>query len=86
MLRLILFIISTLILYAILHLLIKNMPSIRKRGNRRVEPEELVQDPYCLTYIPKRLAIKKNVAGRECYFCNQECLQHYLEKGGREKG
>lgn len=86
MLRLILFIISTLILYAILHLLIKDMPSIRKRVNRRVEPEELVQDPYCLTYIPKRLAIKKNVAGKECYFCNRNCLENYLKNGMREKG
>ena len=79
MLRLILFIVSTVILYAILHFLIKDMSSNRKRANRSMEPEELVQDPCCKTYIPKRLAIKKTVGGKEYYFCNQDCLRNYLE-------
>jgi YHS domain-containing protein len=79
MLRLILFIISTVVLYAILHFLIKNMPSNRRRANRSMEPEELVQDPCCQTYIPKRLAIRKTVAGKEYYFCNQDCLRNYVK-------
>ena len=79
MLRLILFVVSTVILYAILHFLIKDMSSNRKRANRSVEPEELVQDPCCHTYIPKRSAIKKNVAGKEYYFCTQDCLRNYVE-------
>jgi YHS domain-containing protein len=79
MLRLILFIVSTVILYAILHFLIKDMSSNRKRTNRSMEPEELVQDPCCQTYIPKRLAIRKTVAGKEYYFCNQDCLRNYLK-------
>ena len=79
MLRLLLFVISTLILYAILRLLMNNRPFLRKRVNRDVEPEELVLDPHCQTYIPKRLAIRKKVAGKEYYFCNQDCLRNYLE-------
>jgi YHS domain-containing protein len=68
-----------MILYAILRLLIKGSPSTQKRVNRGVDPEELVQDPYCQTYIPKRLAIRKKVAGKEYYFCNQDCLKDYLK-------
>jgi len=79
MLRLLLFVISTVILYAILRLLMNDRPSLRKRVNRDVEPEELVQDPHCQTYIPKRLAIRKKVAGKEYYFCNQDCLKDYLK-------
>ena len=79
MLRLLLFVISTVILYAILRLLMNGRPSLRKRVNRDVEPEELVQDPHCQTYIPKRLAIRKKVAGKEYYFCNQDCLKDYLK-------
>jgi YHS domain-containing protein len=56
------------------------MPSIRKTMDRRSEPEELVQDPYCETYIPKRSALKKRIAGRDYYFCNRECLKRYLKK------
>jgi len=54
MTRLILFIILPLILYAILHILIKDIPVLRKKLYKETEPEELVQDPYCQTYIPKR--------------------------------
>ena len=79
MLRLLLFVISTVILYAILRLLMNDRSSLRKRVNRDVEPEELVQDPHCQTYIPKRLAIRKKVAGKEYYFCNQDCLKDYLK-------
>jgi YHS domain-containing protein len=51
-----------------------------KRRDREAEPEELVQDPYCQTYIPKGSAVKKRIAGKDCYFCNSECLRKYLEK------
>jgi YHS domain-containing protein len=48
--------------------------------DRKSEPEELVQDPYCQTYIPKRSALKKRVAGRDYYFCNRDCLKRYLKR------
>jgi YHS domain-containing protein len=80
MLRLILLILLLFILYYVLHFLIKDMPSIRKTMDRKSEPEELVQDPYCQTYIPKRSALKKRIAGRDYYFCNRDCLKRYLKK------
>jgi YHS domain-containing protein len=54
------------------------MPARRKKLNRKFEPEELVQDPYCQTYVPKRSAVKKKIAGRLLYFCNQECMENYI--------
>jgi YHS domain-containing protein len=56
------------------------MLSLRKKTNRDHEPEELIQDPYCQTYIPKGSAVKKRINGKDYYFCNQECLRKYLEK------
>jgi YHS domain-containing protein len=58
----------------------KNMPSLRKNTNRDDAPGELLQDPYCQTYVPKGSAVKKRIAGKDCYFCNPECLKKYLEK------
>lgn len=58
----------------------KNMPSLKKKTNRDNEPEELVQDPYCQTYIPKGSAVKKRIGGKDYYFCNPECLKKYLKK------
>jgi len=59
------------------------MKGIFKQGealNRQPEPEELVQDPYCQIYIPKRIAVRKRVAGRDYYFCSQECLRKFLDE------
>jgi YHS domain-containing protein len=54
----------------------------RRKLNRQLEPEELVQDPCCQTYIPKRTAVRKRVGGRDYYFCNKGCLRKFLEKKG----
>jgi YHS domain-containing protein len=80
MARLILFVLLLLLLYAILRFLIKDIFVQRKKFNGKFEPEELIQDPYCQTYIPKRTAVRKRVGGRDYYFCNRECLRKFLEK------
>ena len=81
MARLILFIILFLILYAILRILIKDMPARKKKLYKEAEPEELVQDPYCQTYIPKRSAIRRRLSGKDYYFCKQECLEKFIQNG-----
>jgi len=42
--------------------------------------DEMVQDPNCLTYIPKRNAIKKNVGGETHFFCSQTCAEKFRNK------
>jgi len=78
--RLILFIFLLLLLYAILYYLIKDMVVRRNKWSREPEPEELVQDPYCQTYIPKQTAVRKRVKGRDYYFCTEECLRKFLKE------
>jgi YHS domain-containing protein len=85
MARFILFIVLAAILYYVLHFLIKDMPSLRRKMDRGSEAEELVQDPYCQTYIPKESAVRKKINGRMLHFCNQECLRNYLEKIKKNK-
>jgi uncharacterized protein len=79
MTRLLVFVILILFLYYVLYYLIKDM-SRRKRSHRESDPEELVQDPYCQTYIPRRSAVRRRIAGKEYYFCNQNCLKAFLQK------
>jgi len=78
--RLILLVLFLLLLYTVLHYLIKSMLVHRKILGRESGPEELVQDPYCQTYIPRRTAVRKRVEGRDYYFCNKECLKKFLEE------
>ncbi len=81
MARFILFVVAASVLYYVLHFLFRDIPSRTKKTDGRDEPEELVQDPSCQTYIPKRSALKKNVAGMVLYFCGQECMERYFRKG-----
>jgi YHS domain-containing protein len=56
----------------------------RNKWRREPEPEELVQDPYCQTYIPKQTAVRKRVKGRDYYFCTKECLRKFLKEYSRK--
>ena len=80
MARFILFVLLLLVFYTILYTLIKDMAVRRKKWSRGPEPEELVQDPCCQTYIPKGTAVRKRVNGRHYYFCSKECLRKFLEE------
>ena len=83
--RFILFIVLLLLLYTSLHYLIKEILTQRKRLSRESEPEELVQDLYCQTYIPKGTAVRKKVEGRDYYFCSKECLRKFLDEKKSQK-
>ncbi len=80
MARFIFFFLLFVVFYQVFTYLVRKMFFSNKRTDRKAEPEELVQDPYCQTYIPKGSAVKKRIAGKDYYFCNPECLRKYLEK------
>ena len=51
------------------------------RGNAASGPvDEMVQDPNCLTYIPKGSAIRKSVGGETHFFCSQACVDEFQRK------
>lgn len=52
----------------------------------RIEPQkqdglvdEMVQDPQCGTYVPRRDAQRKVLQGKEFFFCSSECAQKFEE-------
>jgi len=47
-----------------------------RRGASSTEGEEMVLDPQCQSYIPKREAIHQE--GN--YFCSRECAQLFLSR------
>jgi len=47
--------------------------------------DEMVQDPVCKTYVPRRVALEGNrVDGPKEYFCSVECRDKYLKKNTRK--
>ena len=86
--RLIIFIILCYILYRLVRSLV--LPSPEKtektftRSNGTIT-DEMVMDPYCHVYIPKREAITARIAGETIYFCSKECKKKYLEENHHQK-
>jgi YHS domain-containing protein len=45
------------------------------------EPEELVKDPVCGTFIPRANALKLHKDGRDFFFCSEGCLKRFRRSG-----
>jgi len=41
--------------------------------------DELVEDPVCHIYIPKRQAVVLNMKSGPVHFCSERCRESYLE-------
>ena len=42
------------------------------------EPDLLVQDPVCKTFIPRREALRADRDGATYFFCSEGCLKRFL--------
>jgi YHS domain-containing protein len=42
--------------------------------------DELVEDPICHKYIPKRNAFSRKIDGYSYYFCSMECAEMFKKK------
>jgi uncharacterized protein len=54
-------------------------PGPRPGGGQ--EPDVLVQDPVCQTFIPRREALKVHRDGKDHFFCSEGCLKRFLRAG-----
>jgi YHS domain-containing protein len=42
--------------------------------------EEMVLDPQCRTYVPKRRAVGRRIDGTLLYFCSETCAKAYEQQ------
>ena len=76
MYRLIIFVILIYILYRLIKgVFKKNGRVTNKNANGTIS--EMVQDPYCKTYIPSSEAYRKVLGGKELLFCSKECAEKF---------
>lgn len=77
------------VLAYILYRLVKGVFSPRTKIDRRKAGgviDEMVQDPFCGTYIPRRESIRRVMEGEEYLFCSDECADKFaLEMKESEK-
>ena len=58
---------------------------VLKTGSKQTDKQppitdELVQDPICGVYCPKRNALSLNRQGKTYYFCSDKCRQEFRKK------
>lgn len=46
---------------------------------RTLEAEEMVKDPICNTFVPKKAALVARLSGADCYFCSEACRRKAIE-------
>jgi len=79
------FIFTTIVIYLIYRVLrgIVRIPakkeheSLLNTGLNTIQGGDLVQDPYCLTYIPEKEAYKVSIGEETLYFCSKTCFKKY---------
>ena len=74
--RFIIFAILAFILYRLIKGVFGQGREIEK-GAKGGVIDEMVQDPFCKTYIPRREAIRRVIGGEEYSFCSEECASKF---------
>jgi uncharacterized protein len=49
------------------------------RPKPEVEADELVQDPVCKVFVPRRNALKASKNGEDFFFCSEGCRKKFLK-------
>jgi YHS domain-containing protein len=79
MLRFLIFVILGYLLYRTLRGILTSR-RVLKRDQGGGVINEMVQDPFCKTYIPKKESLKRRIAGQEFFFCSNECADKFEEE------
>ena len=53
-------------------------PQAPRPLDKEGEPDVLVQDPVCKTFIPRREALRAERDGTTYFFCSEGCLKRFL--------
>ncbi len=81
MLRLLIIGILIYIFYILVRGLFRKNKEIHRGSSSTGVIDEMVQDPVCETYIPKREAIRRVINGKEFFFCSNECADKFEAQG-----
>ncbi len=76
MLRLVILIILIYILYRLIKGVFRPKSSISRSKPDGII-DEMVQDPFCKKYIPRREAVRRVFGGKEILFCSEECADKF---------
>lgn len=88
LIKVVVFLVVIYLLYKIIQLFRRAKALKTNNAELRRNPavgEDLVEDPVCHTYIPVSQAYKKEIAGKEYYFCSKRCCEGYISGKNNDK-
>ena len=68
------------ILYSLIKKVFLSSSKLSGRDSSSGVISEMVQDPFCKTYIPRNEAYRIVLSGEELLFCSKECAEKYKDK------
>ena len=82
MLRIIIYALIAYLFYrALKALLLPKIKTMDQENGKVID--EMIQDPFCQKYVPRREGIRRTIKGKEYFFCSNSCAEEF-EK--REEG
>jgi YHS domain-containing protein len=78
--RFIIYLVLAYVAYRVIKAVIRPKDRIYRSENGGVI-DEMVQDPQCKMYIPRREAVEKAIDGRTYHFCSDACAAKFLQQG-----
>ena len=79
MLRILIFAVIVYLLYHAFRRYFGSRENIQ-RGSNGGAIDEMVQDPFCKAYVPRRTAVRRNIGGQDFFYCSQECARKHEEE------
>ncbi len=71
-----LFIIAALLI--VLYLLVRRAIQVWGQNSTALaDPNAMVQDPVCKTFVPKGTAVSERIGGQTYYFCSPTCAKQF---------
>ena len=52
----------------------------RKADRLPPSKDQMVQDPVCLVFVPRGVAVTEDIGGQTYYFCSRSCAHKFQEK------
>lgn len=80
MFRLVIFVFLAYFAYRLFKGLLGTVGRVSEQNSNGNVISEMVQDPFCKTYIPRNEACRIVLNGKEYFFCSQECAEKFKDK------
>jgi len=68
------------LLYFLIRRALRGFNGQRKADRLPPSKDHMVQDPVCLVFVPRGVAITEDIGGQTYYFCSRSCAHKFQEK------